>query len=94
MSELLLHDGLVVTMDAGRRLLDRHPVVVRAGRIVEVGLAAVSGALPVPEGRCRGRGGVPFGYNSPTQVAVITDLPAAVRCHNTEQWEDSNHDSP
>src|SRR5262245_42779422 len=39
MTDLLLENGLVITMDAGRRILERTSVAIRNGRIVEVGPA-------------------------------------------------------
>jgi len=40
MADLLLHNGLVVAMDAGRRVLEKTSVAIQGGRIVEVGPAA------------------------------------------------------
>src|SRR5262245_13329047 len=39
MTDLLLHNGLVITMDRGRRILERNSVAIRGGRIIEVGPA-------------------------------------------------------
>jgi cytosine/adenosine deaminase-related metal-dependent hydrolase len=40
MQELLFHDATVITMDAGRTILERASVAIRGERIVEVGPAA------------------------------------------------------
>src|SRR5262245_22072001 len=40
MVDLLLHNGLVIAMDARRRVLERTSVAIHAGRIVAVGPAA------------------------------------------------------
>ena len=40
MTDLLLHNGLVITMDAGRRILESASVAIRGSRIVEVGPAS------------------------------------------------------
>jgi cytosine/adenosine deaminase-related metal-dependent hydrolase len=40
MTDLLLHDGIVISMDAERRVLEHASVAIRGNRIVEVGPAA------------------------------------------------------
>jgi cytosine/adenosine deaminase-related metal-dependent hydrolase len=37
MPQLLVKDGIIVTMDASRNILDKHSLVVDDGRIVEIG---------------------------------------------------------
>ena len=48
MTDLLLQDGLVVTMDGARRVLERTSVAIHGGRIVEVGPASTLRAAHQP----------------------------------------------
>ncbi len=48
MTDLLLHNGLVVTMDAGRQVLAETSVAIHGGRIIDVGPAAAVRATHQP----------------------------------------------
>jgi cytosine/adenosine deaminase-related metal-dependent hydrolase len=48
MTDLLLHNGLVVSMDAGRRVLAETSVAIHGGRIIDVGPAAAIRAAHQP----------------------------------------------